>query len=194
MIEQLEKMDNKILSYIEKFCHKFQKLTGRTNFFIAKIVAYFMLASLLCNNINFYTKILVDDTPIFAFITNGILSLLIFFDLYQYDLAERDKFRQVKQYRIFIMGSDGTLGNRFMLLIRILYFVFAIIAFPRLIKNLSISNYKFFEIISYLYEIEFILLSYLISITPLPPSKSQISEFISNIFHSKILIPQNSKS
>ena len=60
----LERIDALILSFFTKISHKFQRLTGKTNFFLANIFLTLLAMFVAENVINFWFPILKTKTNI----------------------------------------------------------------------------------------------------------------------------------
>lgn len=59
----LHYLDDTILSFFTKFSHKFQVLTGKTNFFLARIFVLFLSALLFVEFANYRFKFLPEKIP-----------------------------------------------------------------------------------------------------------------------------------
>lgn len=159
----LEKTDQFLLNKVEKFCHRFQELTGKTNLFLALIACFLYLAV-------FVAMMIVSkrQTAVFLWICLFMGSLYILF----YPLRERDAF-----YRISKGFSNPYKIDFFPKLIRKFSLIF-------LFVNLFSLQWLYFAGTSFL-----CLFFYLDSCDPLPPCRGKIRETIDAFFARPVPVP-----
>lgn len=159
----LEKTDQFLLNKIEKFCHRFQQLTGKTNIFLALLTCFMYLA--------FFVAIMIASkrpTSVFLWINLFMGSLYILF----YPLRERDAF-----YRISKGFSNPHKIDFFCKLLRKFSLIF-------LFVNLFCLQWLVLGGTLFL-----CLFFYLDSCDPLPPCRGKIREMIDAFFARPIPVP-----
>lgn len=159
----LEKTDQFLLNKIEKFCHRFQELTGKTNQFLALIACFLYLAVFVAMMIASQ-----NQKSFFLWICLFMGSLYVLF----YPLKERDAF-----YRI----SKG-FSNPY----RIDFFHKWIRKFSLIFLFVELFSLQWLVLGGTLF---LCLFFYLDSCDPLPPCRGKIREMIDAFFARPIPVP-----
>lgn len=181
----LQRIDAKILSFFTKISHKFQIMTGRTNFFLSNIFLTLFALNVTENIINYWFNILTRKT--------NIVSLL--FSLFFVVLISRDKIN-LKKADDTLFDSDGLSAKpRFSLssnhIVRLIMLAFACLSIISIylivigVPPAKIS--RVFEIFHEMFPMILVCYYYFIEVTPLPPGKSKIKEWLESF--GKVLKP-----
>jgi len=83
-------IDSTVLAAVTKFSHQFQMLTGRTNFFIAKIGRFMCFAAVALDIINYFAHVLPDKTPLWFLILGVFICIDFAFGATICDQADRE--------------------------------------------------------------------------------------------------------
>lgn len=161
-------VDNYFISLFTKFTIWFMWLTGRTNFFLAKIALCFMIASMMVLVMNYWFPVLGSSTGAWHIMFAVIASISFLIELNQCDRAEKNVFSN-KRVLFFIRTPT----------IRFIILMMSFTVIPWLLADI-ISEKKgilIFKIISDAYVIVFPAFLYLTSIDPPTPGKSKIREW-----------------
>ncbi|MBX4190190.1 hypothetical protein KW791_02765 [Candidatus Parcubacteria bacterium] len=164
-----EYIDAWVLSYFTKFSHWFQRMTGRTNFFLAKVFIFAYVISILVGALNYWFQMLNHPTPRFGPVIK--FAIVLFWMWY----ISRDKNLQDEH----LQGKQTKNPNELFFFLRV----------PLLIANLidlqlqapiffGGKNVSLIDLFCYLEPLYFILFMYFDSVTPLPPGKSKVREWI----------------
>lgn len=181
----LEKLDNKILSFFTKISHKFQLLTGRTNFFLANIC----LTALALNAV---LKIINYLFPILIMRTSGLDLLVMFLFVY---LISNDKQKLKKADETAFDSNGAHSKTRFDLnsncAWRLIFLVTAILTLPVMcliaVGVEPVKTGRLFEIIGDSFAITITCYFYFTEVIPLPPGKSKVREWLESF--DKVLVP-----
>ncbi|TSC74567.1 MAG: hypothetical protein G01um101444_253 [Parcubacteria group bacterium Gr01-1014_44] len=73
----LEWIDAKILSFFTKISHKFQRLTGRTNFFLANICLTVLAMQVVLRIVNYWFPVITQETTGFDLLFSFLLACFI---------------------------------------------------------------------------------------------------------------------
>lgn len=172
IIDAVTAADNRLLNFFTQICHKFQKLTGKNNFFLAKFFAYLAAVSTLIEVTNYYYPILSTPTSLFNCVVRIAFTLIFLALAYQCDKTEKDSLSDVKSKNMVL---DLVSENRRF------YLIFSL---GTVVVKLSLISHYIFSLPQLIFDLYFIfvcILCYLVSIEPLPPAKSKIKKWIENI-------------
>lgn len=174
----LERIDESILELFTKFSHWFQRLTGRTNYFLAKICVFLMITSMLFIIINIWVPILSYIPSSTARLFEPFLFLIgmlaCILQIYILDKSENNLYEASERVRApsFFEGS-----YRWRLVLGLMSILFLSLFFlPDSRKGILIANIFF-----YCYPLFFWLASYFVMVDPLPPGKSKVRQWVENI-------------
>lgn len=172
-----EQVDDEILSFFTKISHKFQRLTGRTNFFLAKCCISVFGIGLLLHIANYWFHFLNHKTKWTDFIFLILVPFLLL-DTKALDEVEEKKFSSEAAQKPFLYTCwHGYLLRLFALAIAFLMLGLIILT---VIDMVPIKS-KLFEIIDTVSGWPAIACyNYFSIVVPLPPGKSKIREWIEN--------------
>ena len=166
-MELFNKIDDAVLLWFTKISHQFQRLTGRTNFFLAKIG--FVLGSLflITGVSNYFFHIIPGHhDSILELIMFLVLTPLWFRDIRRCDEAEEKTLLSPTQAKLPITPG-----------IRLLCLAFACTDVIDIMFN-SHSSYFIFEVLHKDYGIALTIFLYFASVDLLPPSQSEVSQWL----------------
>ena len=170
---KMEKLDKKILALVTRICHKFQRITGRTNFFLAKLALFLVWMSIAVSTANFWLPLLHRKTDLFSLFLYVMISIGLLVDLKNCDKAEGQALEESKAKVNFDSLSSSWLW-------RVLWLVIALwdIAFNLPTSIGDSKGFLVFKCIYFLFCPGFTAFYYLINVEPLPPAKSKVREWI----------------
>ena len=173
-------IDELILKWVTKIAHKIQDLTGRNNFFLAKIMLWGVIINCLVICFNYYFKVLVMDTDIISMILNIIITLIYSSFINRCTQAERASMESETPTMYFANGIMQKLT-------RFIITVYTVGMLPINVYEIIKGNFIFFEILHTSGYICLVLFTYLCVVTPKPPSKSKIKQWIEKMFKARFL-------
>ena len=124
-LQMLEKIDATILSFFTKISHAFQRLTGRTNFFLAKCSIIMAGTSLIVHTVGYWIPITYRDPSLLSLFLIGPLLVVFGWDMRNCDRAD-DRHLSSERTK-FPFPSSGHYWLRLLLLA---FFVFDLITSP----------------------------------------------------------------
>ncbi len=163
-------VDDYFLSLFKKFSDWFMRLTGRTNFFLAKISLCVMTASVMVDVINFWFLVLAKPTSILRAVLGGLVLMACYFGLVQCDKAEENSFSNERAK--FFSGIICTPIARFIFIITALMSADIIMMMVFSAKGIMVFN-----IIRNLYSIALVAFLYFVAIDPPTLCKGKIKEW-----------------
>ena len=187
MINRLKLIDSYILDFCKNFAHAFQIITGKTNFFLAKIgrfLCFVWVVGLILNDI-FKLIPEVKDGWIGMAINIWILWLMAYEGNV---LDEVDKqfnsTPEVLPRKLFDLRRHSTIVIR---LLFVGFFYFDIIRFCLMMyfsPNKSIAHWLLY---SPIFDIGVLMFYYFILVDPLPPSKGKVREWLDSFSKGKLV-------
>ncbi|MEK7560169.1 MAG: hypothetical protein AAB522_02625 [Patescibacteria group bacterium] len=177
----LERVDGKILEFFTKISHKFQRLTGRTNFFLARLCLSGMAIGLLLSVISYWIPLLHRKTNLFWVFVEIFVVLRLTFDVKELEKAEEQNFfGEVTQkpilrllpvhnhiFRVFVFAANIFLTGIVLLAVATGIFETATTTFFTIIDHVltwpAATCFCYFAVV-----------------TPMPPGKSKIREWVEN--------------
>lgn len=168
----IKAIDAKILSFFTKISHKFQRLTGRTNFFLAKICLCVLALSVMVMVANYWFPLLGRDGNIFSLIVS-VVFIFIARRMYYCDKAEDEVLTEEKTN---FFAEDNNLMGRILLLFLSILDLFGFLMAINMPRGILI-----FKVLDCLYFPVYSAFMYFIVVMPLPPGKSKIQEWAENI-------------
>jgi hypothetical protein len=168
-------VDDWLISKSTKFAHWFQRLTGRTNFFLAKLGLLICGINVVLVIANYFTQFLAIRTPLFVtFIYTLVLFLLVGYTV-KLDEADRSQQQSEERAKVSITSSSALIWRMYWLINLLLQCPIAILTFePTLVGILK-------EICSIGFFLGMVIFHYFIVVDPLPPRKSRIRQWVENI-------------
>lgn len=173
-MEKIIAIDNLILSFFTKISHKFYRLTGRTNFFLAKLAICVLVASTMTVIFSYWFPAILGFQPQSLLVAlSGIVSVACLVNMVLCDKAEKSAFSD-QRVRIFNPWYYSPLD-------RVIHVFMALICFFLIILYLNIDSGKGYFIFKALYSAFLpadVAFKYFISIDPPTPGKSKIREWV----------------
>lgn len=167
----LEKLDNFILAGCTKFSHWFQRLTGRTNYFLAKIGLILTVASISVSVISYVLPILPIKRPLWFVFLLGLIAIFEIGRMTKLDKAEKNAMSSAEQTKPFF-NNTGKVD-------RMIWFF---LSGWSIIVTSTVTPISVFVIIdSCFFPVGLLIFHYFIEVNPLPPCKSKIKEFSESI-------------
>lgn len=184
MLEKLEALDARIIGLSTRFSHWFQRLTGRTNFFIAKIGVGMTALSVFGMIINYWKHIFFTistdlSTVMTAFIVLTWLAMIV----YSCDDAENKLYSNSSPQKVRYLGLEqgGMPDNAIW---RLFLLTFTFLSIPLKVYQMGHirTSYYLMEILTGLFfTMGMTVASYFLVIDPLPPAESRVKEWIDNL-------------
>ena len=170
-MELIEMVDATILAFFTKVSHKFQRLTGRTNFFLAKTALCLAGLDILANIGNYWLHFLARETNIVQLVLGITVITFLFKDMY---LCDRDEDNAID-------SSNRATTFHYLYKSQVVRLMFVFTAFwllPLGVGELLTGKAAFtFRLLSFLYMYAITAFFYFIAVDPLPPGKSKIREW-----------------
>jgi hypothetical protein len=178
MLKKLEHLDERVLRLCTQFAHWFQRLTGRTNYFLAKIGVTMAAVSLLILIANYYFKFL----PVFilspSWLLLGIVMITsLLHDAYCLDKSEKAAQLSTERVRDPLMLSSSPAMRLLCLFPSILCTTMSWILF---IRHPIWEVFMMVAVIMGLINGATIFL-YFTAVDPLPPGTSKVRQWIAGI-------------
>lgn len=171
-------IDNVLVSFFTKISHQFQRLTGKTNYFLAKCCVIAMTISVLVPLVNYWIHILNKHTDLFKLVLSISISTLNIVVAVCCDEAENQAQQGALHTKPMIAAFVPTeIG-------RLLWAVLAFIDIVTLPIFLVGAAHPILEMINRTFSFWCFTEYYFISVTPLPPCTSKITEWISGFMTS----------
>ena len=170
-------LDERIIYLFEKFCHKFQLWTGKTNFFLVRVmIVVFIGSNLIDSLISFFKEKSwsIFSSNLFFIAINLFILLPAYVKLVDFEesIIMRKTIDGYKnQFKIHPVIRPA----------RIITFWFIFILF-------NLINFMLSTVLGNIYSYRFMAsigitsIFYLLSCDPLPPCRSSIKEFFSSFF------------
>lgn len=171
MLGYLRYTDSIIASFVTRWCHRFQRLTGKTNYWLGRIVLSCFVVSLALS---------LTTTPDF------LLWPIFWFPFWVYPnvikaihddkicaQADNDLLRSTSPARpVFKLatGPEESYSRPIIILLGLILFCH------------GISSWQVFPAIGWSWALWIGIFSYVANVTPLPPSRSLIKEWLASLF------------
>lgn len=168
----LERLDKALLRVFTRISHSFQRLTGKTNFFLAKLAAMFAICVALMQVINYWVPIFGKPHGLFFHL---IFVMLMIHYTVQCDQAE-DSILSGGRVLPGWVFETRVFGRRRFWLVLALIEVFLIMPLP-----IGEDRSVFLVYLTRSIACNLAVFHYLISVDPLPPGTSKLQEWAKNI-------------
>ena len=183
----LEKIDSAILAVCAKFSHRLQRMTGLTNYFVAKIGVACSAFNIIVATMNHFYQLLSYTTSAAILWIFGIVLCTLVRDSFNCSKAEEQLWsgRNAKPARLLQYISRGKFW-------RLLWISLFILDVDRLWHTLPRARYWLPEIVAQtFFSLGFALFYYFIAVDPLPPGKSKVREWLENfgLFQKPVPVP-----
>lgn len=176
-------IDGWILGQCTKFAHWFQRLTGRTNFFLAKNCRALCFMAVALQITNHFGKLYKGDETVMVVLFGPLILLQIMWEGWQCDKAE-DHVLSGHQTLPAYARSMGTIAEwRIFIILWALSVFFLLHSDGRFAVLQYIDNHAFPLGASGFY--------YFAAVTPLPPGKSKVREWIESFGHRLVPVKVN---
>jgi hypothetical protein len=172
-------MDQAILNQVTRFCHWFQQLTGKTNFWLARWVCLVHITYFLARIADYWVDVLPSIPPS---IPSFVMSLLMV-TLYAILMENCRKIEDAESWVGAIL-PHWLLGWRSstMVFIRVLLTIATIGESISFVVRISVTSLGLEEMIREIFDLLrsalMPTLIYLVAVDPLPPGTNKLSEFL----------------
>lgn len=170
-------LDGKILALFARFCHWFQQLTGRTNFWLARWAVTVAAFSAVLNlgylvGILKRSKDTMDVLPVIMVLLGILKAVYVcFFDSLACEKQDGDVLGEEKSIQKRI-ADQRSVGSRFF------FFCFTCVIIPGLVMEVA----DLLEFAKNIFCPALLIYLYLIAVDPLPPSTSKRGEWLKGFF------------
>lgn len=177
------KIDAVFLAFFNRIARAFARLTGKSNFFLAKIAVWLVIISAMTTALNYWLPILARKTNPFIAALYGYAALLFLTDIYRCDRAE-DAATNDERTRIF---SPAIYSPIF----RALIVIMGVITAPSAIFDIASSaGIMLAKILDNSYMPAFAAFIYFASLDPPQMGKSKVREWVEGFANSfRQLVP-----
>ena len=170
-MEWVKRVDGFFLSFFTNISHKFYRLTGYSNFFLAKLAVCVMVASVMVVIFNYwFPGILSYQSSLIQVAICGLISMFCLFDMVRCDKAEKSTFNN-ERVRMFHPLYYSPVNR----LLWIFLASLMILAVPFIIANNK--GYLVFKALDLAFAPAFAAFKYFISVDPPSSGKSKIREW-----------------
>lgn len=164
-------VDTILLSFFTKISHKFYWLTGKTNFFLAKIAICILVASSMTVVFNYWFPLMLGySVPLPFIIFYTIISISLLKKMNLCDKAENFIFNN-DRVKVF-HPMDYSLPTRFLWICGTILVIFLLF-----VITTSSDGYFIFKALAYAYTPTTMAFYYFIAVDPPAPGKSKIREW-----------------
>ncbi|MEK7650196.1 MAG: hypothetical protein AAB367_04555 [Patescibacteria group bacterium] len=164
-----EKIDTLVLAGATRVSHKFQRLTGRTNFFLAKLGFALGTLSLIIGLGNYWHQFLAFPTSFLILILFLPLTVLWFWMAKKCDSAEDSAFSSTARTKHPLFDNQR---------MRTLTLVFALVDLAFMPTLIQISPTPILECLHQDYGIALAIFHYFASVDPLPPGQNKVGAWL----------------
>ncbi len=169
-METLKMLDSAILAFFTKIIHRVQIVTGKTNFFLAKLALCAVTIDVMILIFNYWFPLLGEQTNAIGTVLCILVFLLFISMMTKCDQAEQAA--QSNNPTKFMIEFPPFVRFGWILCVSSIVFPTEIV---RLMDANGIFIFKFWSLIG---SIGFVAFIYLVNVHPLPPGKSKVREWI----------------
>lgn len=168
-------LDELVFLIFTKFAHWFQRLTGRTNYFLAKVGILVVLASITITITSYAAPMVPEEEKpplliVFLLVYVGVMDI---WRMTQLDVAERDLLNSKSSAPAKRQLFKDELGSR-------VFWIFACMGTAYL--NIKIpAPFTFWRFGESMFPFGVLIFRYFVDVDPLPPGKSKVKEFFEAI-------------
>ena len=168
----LTRLDEKILSICTAFAHWFQRLTGRTNFFIAKMGIFITVSATMVRTANYFHNFLSFQASPISLSLYVIINVFYFRYACKCDQAENEALASDVRARHFNLGKSW----------RMVWFFATLFSVGDYLLKASTGGINIWtlEAISSMFAFGVCIFEYFVDVNPLPPGKSKVRKWIEN--------------
>lgn len=187
MGERLRAIDGAILGFFTRMSHAFQRLTGRTNFFLARIMIIVISISLIVAICNYWIPILHRRSYSFEVAIDALVLLIFIWHFHYCKKAEEQVFSGNKTF-LFRVPFDGFEKMGLMSFLRLFAASSGIISIIFYSVGGFIGAYDpagsalfIFRFLDFAFMPVLSAYLYLLAVHPMPPGRSKIYEWIESL-------------
>ena len=165
-------LDEKILAFCTKFAHQVQWLTGRTNFFIAKIGIGITALAVLIDIANYFQQFLYAKTDVVTLIMFGLYPVFLVFKSHECDKADTAVSNSERALpKVSPMACESPAW-------RLFFVALSIFSLAHFSGSFAVMTYPLLEALSRCFALGIVVHDYFIMVVPLPPGTSKIREWL----------------
>ena len=165
-------LDQFIIKKFTRYCHLFQKLTGRTNFFIAKIASLVVATAAMLRVLAHYIHFLPHTPSMIDVFLCTWITVILLRDAYLCDRAEEDLLNSEKaEPEVKLFNNIGV--NRVSPGWRLIWIFFMILDISLFWSNIGKAPNPVLYCIQDLFSPGLFVFYYCLMVDPLPPGKSE---------------------
>ncbi len=182
-------IDNALLSFFTKLARSFARLTGKSNFFLAKTMVCVLTAGFMIGTASYWLPLLDFRLPLSIVMIMALNAFICIYDLHQCDKAE-DMMLNEKRTRVF---NPLYYSPSLRVFVAVTTFLYIFIALPSLVSS---KGFLFAKIVLVFFPPSYAAFIYFAVINPPSIGKSRIREWaegFSNLFCKPIPVPVKSK-
>jgi hypothetical protein len=175
----LARLDAGVMLWCTQFAHWFQRLTGRTSFFIAKLGLGFCMWSLLADIVNYWLPILTHESSVMSVALQSMVMLSLLMQSVQCNKAEESLYGGKVILPAWVMSQRSRNG----IVWRLFVFILTIVAFLMLLwEAYAHGSARFWmELIHTGFAPGMAIFAYFINVDPLPPGTSKVREWVESL-------------
>ena len=176
----MKTLDAWILALCTKFAHAFQRLTGESNYFLAKIGLMISSLHMVIEIINFfYPVLLAEKTSLSGFLFELVLLVSVF--SVAYDLDNTDESQQLSSERV-IDPSLPSIFDKYGWAVRLFFAFFFVFDVVNVFFQVKHSHWGILEIVHFVaFSFGITAFQYFVVVEPLRPGKSKIKQWIEKL-------------
>jgi len=180
-------LDEGVLALCTKFSHWLQRLTGRTNYFLAKIGVIMSFFSILTEIFNYFQPILRYPTSLFSVVIDCLVVTNCVARVWDCDKMEEANGTSDTQIK-------SRWDNPTWRLIWLIFTAWDLYGTIGLINTHSHIPFLPLELVSQSFAIDLAVFYYFVAVHPLPPGKSKVRQWVESLSGVKNLEPATAKS
>jgi hypothetical protein len=169
-----ENVDNWLLGRCTAFAHWFQRLTGYTSFFIAKLGMSLVVWSVLVDIVNYWHRVLAQETSLMWTVFLGFVILSYFARIIACSEAERRLYEGRVVLPTWVLEERTHKGRGWRLIGVTLTLAMTVIFWG----NIHFFPHPFLELVHWGYAPGITIYVYFLHVDPLPPGTSKVRQFI----------------
>lgn len=172
----LEILDERILALFTKFSHWFQRLTGRTNYFLAKVFLFVAVYCQLLVILNYWFRILTAPSNLVDIVLGSLLICTAAENAITADKAESHLFseHETKPY-------IGVFVDKYVRIFAIAITIFGLATGAFLWSEVVQKRSLLLDTIVGLWWVYCLSAIYFASVDPLPPGKSKVRRWLEEL-------------
>ena len=174
------RLDDWVIEKTEKFCHWFQKWTGKTNYFLAQVMAVFLFGFFTSYAVEFFLENHVAHATFYGFL-GAVYLLNVFWIIPE---REQNAFKRLSE-KVANPIKNGIIYK----IIRL--FTLIAVLFYCLIETVLIFRFgNIFDVRFLVFALSLLGFFYFIACDPLPPCSGKLREKIGALFAKSVTITE----